>query len=83
MAESYEIALELARRGFKVFPIAANAKSPPLWRDWPNRATTEPDRANWPDGSTLAAVAYVGCGGTQPAVLAVVVCGGVRAGTAT
>lgn len=39
----------LAARGFKVFPIKAGAKHPPLWRDWPNRATTEPDRAkNWP-----------------------------------
>jgi hypothetical protein len=43
-------ATALAAKGFSVFPIAAGAKAPPLWADWPNRATTEPDRANWPDG---------------------------------
>lgn len=39
----FATAAALAARGFAVFPIATGAKSPPLWRDWPNRATTEPE----------------------------------------
>jgi hypothetical protein len=34
-----EAALALAKRGFKVFPIAPGAKFPPLVRDWPVRAS--------------------------------------------
>jgi len=34
-------ALALARRGFKVFPIKANAKTPPLVQAWPKRATSD------------------------------------------
>ena len=30
----------LAAQGFKVFPIAAGKKAPPLWSDWPTRAST-------------------------------------------
>jgi len=44
-------AAELSLLGFKVFPIAAGGKSPPLWQDWPNRATSEPDRATWPENA--------------------------------
>lgn len=48
---SKEAAKALAERGFRVFPVKANSKFPPLWRKWPNRATTEPDRATWPEPS--------------------------------
>lgn len=36
-------ALALAREGFKVFPVTARAKGPPLVKDWPHRATTDPE----------------------------------------
>jgi hypothetical protein len=45
MTDKLDTALALAARGFPVFPIKAGAKFPPLWRDWPNRATKEPNRA--------------------------------------
>ncbi len=45
MANKFDTALALAARGFLVFPIKPGAKFPPLWRDWPNRATKEPNRA--------------------------------------
>lgn len=32
----------LAREGFKVFPIAANAKHPPLLNGWPQKASSDP-----------------------------------------
>lgn len=35
-------ALDLAKRGFKVFPIKHGAKFPPLLKDWPTHATTDP-----------------------------------------
>ena len=34
-------ALALARGGFKVFPVTAKAKGPPLIKDWPHRATCD------------------------------------------
>jgi hypothetical protein len=34
-------ALQLARRGFKVFPLAVGAKAPPLIAGWPEKATTD------------------------------------------
>lgn len=43
MATKLEHALALAKRGFRVFPVRENAKSPPLLNDWPNRATTDPE----------------------------------------
>jgi len=45
---SSRIAAEaLTKRGFSVFPLKAGAKTPPLWKDWPNRScTTIPD--DWP-----------------------------------
>lgn len=36
-------ALALAARGFRVFPIAPNAKSPPLLNGWPQKATSDPE----------------------------------------
>lgn len=44
-----ESALKLAERGFKVFPVAAGQKAPPLLKDWPAKATTNADtiRAWW------------------------------------
>lgn len=38
-------AFGLATLGFKIFPIAARKKAPPLWNDWPNRAAS--DSAPW------------------------------------
>lgn len=44
-----EHALALAAKGFKVFPIAAGAKKPPLLLGWPKRASSKEDevRAFW------------------------------------
>ena len=43
-------ALALAQRGFKVFPIKAGAKFPPLVKDWPAVAHSDAERiAVWPD----------------------------------
>lgn len=36
-----DAALALAERGFKVFPIAAGRKAPPLLNDWPRMATCD------------------------------------------
>jgi hypothetical protein len=38
-----EIALDLAARGFKVFPITPGAKTPPLIKSWQVQATTDPE----------------------------------------
>jgi len=47
-----DAALALTALGFAVFPIAAGAKFPPLWKDWPNRSvTTIP--ADWPEGANI------------------------------
>src|SRR5687768_2914081 len=51
-----ETALGLAARGFKVFPIAAGAKSPPLITSWPTYATTDTATIvawwkQWPDAN--------------------------------
>ena len=35
-------ALALAAKGFRVFPIAPNAKAPPLLNGWPQKATSDP-----------------------------------------
>jgi hypothetical protein len=42
MESKVQHALALAARGFKVFPIAINAKSPPLLQGWPQKATSDP-----------------------------------------
>ncbi len=42
-------ALALAAKGFKVFPIKPGAKAPPLWKNWPERATSDPAQINWPE----------------------------------
>jgi hypothetical protein len=49
MTSKLEAALALAARGFKVFPLAHNAKAPPLVKDWPDYATDNPDyiRSAW------------------------------------
>lgn len=36
-----DAALALAKRGFRVFPIAPKAKFPPLWNNWPLHATND------------------------------------------
>lgn len=36
-------ALALAQGGFKVFPVAKGAKGPPLVKDWPARASSDPE----------------------------------------
>ena len=45
-------AAAIAARGFKVFPIAPNAKAPPLWADWPNRSSTTLS-PTWPEPSNV------------------------------
>ena len=52
-----KIALALAARGFKVFPIKAGVKAPPLVAEWPDKATTDAEtiRDWWsttPDANT-------------------------------
>lgn len=44
MTSKLEAALALAARGFKVFPLKAGAKAPPLVKDWPAKATTDQDQ---------------------------------------
>ncbi|WP_197090885.1 bifunctional DNA primase/polymerase [Bradyrhizobium sp. LTSP849] len=49
-------ALEAAGRGFNVFPITPNAKMPPLFADWQNKATQDPKQIDawwdeWPDAN--------------------------------
>lgn len=41
MTSKLEAAQALAAKGFKVFPIKKGAKFPPLWKDWPTRATSD------------------------------------------
>jgi hypothetical protein len=50
-----EHALTLAAQGFKVFPIAPEAKAPPLWNDWPGRATDAVSAAPdaWPRDANI------------------------------
>jgi hypothetical protein len=49
-----DAALALAKRGFKVFPIAPNAKFPPLWEGWPQRATSDAAALqNWPQDANI------------------------------
>ncbi len=53
MASKLEQALTLARQGFKVFPIKAGAKAPPLVNDWPMIATDDEQlvHAWWGNGA--------------------------------
>ena len=45
---AYQKAKQLTTLGFKVFPIAAGAKFPPLVRHWPEEATADADKiAEW------------------------------------
>jgi hypothetical protein len=51
-----ETAIGLAARGFKVFPITAGAKAPPLISAWQTYATTDPHKVEswwkqWPDAN--------------------------------
>jgi hypothetical protein len=50
--DSKKIAQQLAKYGFSVFPIAAGKKSPPLWPDWPKRATRDIP-SDWPEGANV------------------------------
>lgn len=56
MSNGLESALALAQRGFRVFPLQENGTTPAI-KDWPTRATTDPDRIKelWTDpiGETL------------------------------
>jgi hypothetical protein len=49
---NFQDALALASRGFKVFPIAPGAKAPPLWANWPERATSAVP-TDWPTGANV------------------------------
>jgi hypothetical protein len=51
LTSKLDAAQALAARGFKVFPIAAGKKAPPLWKDWPEKATTEV--AQWPENANI------------------------------
>ena len=51
MTTKLEAAQALAARGFKVFPIKAGKKAPPLWKDWPARATSEVTQ--WPGDANI------------------------------
>jgi hypothetical protein len=49
-------AAELALRGFRVFPLTPNAKDPPLFKGWKEKATTDVATirewwAQWPDAN--------------------------------
>lgn len=55
-----DAALALAARGFKIFPIAPNAKFPPLWNNWPLHATNDAKALqNWPQDANIG----IACGG--------------------
>lgn len=41
-----EAAIQYARQGFRVFPITAASKKPPMIKDWPNKATTNENQIN-------------------------------------
>ena len=43
MSGKLKSALALAAKGFRVFPIAAGAKYPPLLNGWPLKATSDPE----------------------------------------
>ncbi len=61
-------ALDLAARGFHLFPLSPGAKTPALRRDWEGRATTDPARIQtcW---STRAFNIAVACGPSRLLVL--------------
>lgn len=47
-------AIALAARGFYVFPIKEGAKHPPLWKNWPGRATINPAEIDkWPSTANI------------------------------
>jgi hypothetical protein len=52
MANKLEAARALAAQGFKIFPIRPNAKAPPLWKDWPSKATSKLPEA-WPEDANI------------------------------
>lgn len=72
-----EQALDLARKGFSVFPIAAGKKAPPLIQDFPNQASRDAQtitdwRTRWPDANTGISTTKYG----DDAALLVVDCDG-------
>ncbi len=42
-----DAALELAAAGYRVFPVKAGDKKPPLVTGWPEKATRHPDKVEW------------------------------------
>lgn len=54
MTSKLDAALALAKRGFKIFPIAPNAKFPPLWNNWPLHATNDAKALqDWPQDANI------------------------------
>lgn len=54
MTSKLDAALALAKRGFKVFPIAPKAKFPPLWNNWPLHATNDATALqDWPQDANI------------------------------
>lgn len=58
-----DAAHSLAARGFKVFPIAAGRKAPPLLNGWPDRATSDPIELNLYWEAVPAANVGIHCAG--------------------
>lgn len=49
MTTKLEHALDLVKRGFRVFPVKPGLKAPPLLVDWPKKASSDPEtvRSYW------------------------------------
>lgn len=65
MSNLKQAALDAARRGFPVFPVAPGAASPPLIDAWPQHATTDPATIErwwdaWPDANPAIHVGGAG-----------------------
>lgn len=58
LSNKLQAALALATKGFKVFPVTAGKKSPPLIKGWPEKATTDPETIKgwWLDGDHNPAI---------------------------
>ena len=63
------VALEVAARGWPVFPVRPGAKKPPVFKRWPEHASTDPTRIHrWWDQDPARNVAIA----TGPAGLCVI-----------